>query len=116
MLPRRLETLRIDVGKSPSHQLSQSEIVVTIAVIIRRSPKFMSIDFPVAYLVLLVAIASIVFGSVLLLHTRKAGGSPQRKRSLQALVALGSLALIYSVWNIATAGHVRRPREVVTPV
>jgi hypothetical protein len=62
----------------------------------------MGIDFPVDYLVLLFAIASIVFGSVLLLQARKAGGSPQKKRSLKALVALGSLALIYSGWNIAT--------------
>ncbi len=62
----------------------------------------MGIDFPVAYLILLVAIPSIVFGSVLLFQTRKAGGRPQKERSLEALVVLASLALIYSVWNIAT--------------
>jgi hypothetical protein len=62
----------------------------------------MGIDFPVAYLVLLVAIATTVFGSVLLLQARKAGGSRQRKRGLKALVALGSLALICSVWDIGT--------------
>jgi len=62
----------------------------------------MFLDYRIAFLILLVAIAAIVVGSALIFQTRRVGGSTHKNKGLKVLVTLGCLALIYSGWNIAT--------------